>query len=126
MTTHDTPKAALAAAIEDHFAMVEIARTALTTNLPADMDRRALLALGDALQAAIGGFLWLGNNLDNAGRDPLRFREFFDAALTDARKAYDAWKAAFPECPGHPDLVPGTTVRSEYTPFANDCGDDEP
>lgn len=36
---------------------------------------------------AIGGFLWLSNNLHNAAS--LRFKEFFDAAIGDAQTAYD-------------------------------------
>jgi hypothetical protein len=48
-------------------------------------------ALRDALRVAIkalGSFLWLGNNLANAGSDV--FSEMYIAALGDARAAYEA------------------------------------
>jgi hypothetical protein len=45
-------------------------------------------------QRAIGGYLWLANNLNNTWHDPIRFREFFGAATDDARVAYDAARAA--------------------------------
>jgi hypothetical protein len=48
-------------------------------------ERRALIA---NLQRAIGSFLWLGNNLHNIKASPDKFREFYEAALEDARPAY--------------------------------------
>jgi len=38
-----------------------------------------------ALRAALGDFVWLGNNLHNAGT--LTFRQFYETALIDARAA---------------------------------------
>jgi hypothetical protein len=41
----------------------------------------------DRLQRSVGDFLWLGNNLHNAGSDT--FRRLYKSALPEARRAYD-------------------------------------
>lgn len=46
-----------------------------------------LLAEREKLRAALGGFVWIGNNLHNIKSDPERFRSFYEAALEDAREA---------------------------------------
>jgi outer membrane murein-binding lipoprotein Lpp len=44
-----------------------------------------------ALREAIGGFRWLANNLHNS--DTEQFRDYYRAALEDARKAMgDDWQ----------------------------------
>jgi hypothetical protein len=48
-----------------------------------------LIAQAPALLRAIGGFLWLGNNLHNIKHDPDRFRQIYEAAMADAKPAYD-------------------------------------
>jgi hypothetical protein len=42
----------------------------------------------EALVNAVGGMLWLGNNIDNIKHDPDGFRRYFEAALEDARTAF--------------------------------------
>lgn len=48
-------------------------------------DTAQALARVAELEAALGDFVWLGNNLHNAGT--LQFREFYEVSLSDARKA---------------------------------------
>lgn len=57
------------------------------TKLPDDMDR-VREAASDLLRA-IGGFIWLGSNLDNIKHDPDQFRRYYEAALEDAVLAYE-------------------------------------
>jgi hypothetical protein len=45
----------------------------------------------DVYVKALGSFIWLGNNLHNAGTDT--FREMYEAALSDARRAYELGSA---------------------------------
>jgi hypothetical protein len=53
-----------------------------------------LRAALDGLVEAMGGFLWLGNNLDNITLAPLRFHEMYEAAMDDARAALATAKEA--------------------------------
>lgn len=39
----------------------------------------------EGLKKAIGGFLWLGNNLHNIKADPERFKTLYEAALADVK-----------------------------------------
>lgn len=48
---------------------------------------RRLEAERDGLLRALGGFLWLGNNLHNIRGDPEPFRHFYEACLGDAKDA---------------------------------------
>lgn len=41
----------------------------------------------DELTKALTDFIWLGNNLDNIKKDPVRFRGYYEAALIDAHAA---------------------------------------
>lgn len=54
------------------------------------------LPLRQRVLEALGGFIWIGNNLHNIKADPDNFREFYEAALTDARPVYDALAAIDP------------------------------
>jgi hypothetical protein len=49
--------------------------------------------------AALGSFLWLGNNLHNSGTET--FRELYRAALEDAETAYEAGQVLAERLPGH-------------------------
>lgn len=53
-----------------------------------DNPTTALRAALDKATRALGGFLWLGNNLHNS--DTETFRDMYRAALGDARDAYEA------------------------------------
>jgi hypothetical protein len=52
-------------------------------------DRTETQRLMEDALLAIGGFLWLGNNLHNIKASPDEFRQMYESAVEDAQPVYD-------------------------------------